>query len=160
MDSPDAAESIRSIAGLGMVAGAGTIRTVDDAEHAVDAGAEFLVAPHTDARVVSWAVDRGLPIVPGIMTPSEAVSAWDAGAAAVKVFPASVVGPAFLRALRGPLPDVLAIPTGGITAAEVRLYLSAGAVAVGVGDWLSNHEDLSVVEVRAAALLEACRASG
>ena len=130
MDSPDAAESIAQAATRGICVGAGTIRTEEQARAAVGSGAQFLVAPHTDLDVVGWAVGVGAPIVPGVLTPTEAVSAWNAGAAAVKVFPASVVGPGFLEALRGPLPDVAAIPTGGITAAEARSYIHAGALAM------------------------------
>ena len=157
MDSPDATESIAQAATRGICVGAGTIRTEEQARAAVGSGAQFLVAPHTDLDVVGWAVGVGAPIVPGVLTPTEAVSAWNAGAAAVKVFPASVVGPGFLEALRGPLPDVVAIPTGGITAAEARSYIHAGALAIGVGGWLTGHDDLNVVRTRAQALVEVCQ---
>ncbi len=155
MDSPDALETIASLVGGAALVGAGTVRSIDDATAAIDAGADFLVAPHTDLSVVKAAVDKGVPIIPGVMTPTEAITAWNAGAAAVKVFPASVVGPGLLGAIRGPLPDVAMIPTGGITLTDARSFFAAGAVAIGVGGWLTAQDDLGVVAGRASALVEA-----
>ena len=78
---------------------------------------------------------------PGAMTPTEIVMAWNAGAAAVKVFPASVLGRAFLREVRGPLPHIPLIPTGGVTADSARPLLDAGAIAIGIGSWLTGSTD-------------------
>ena len=89
--------------------------SVVDAEAAVAAGVEFLVSPHTDLDVVLWATERGIPALPGALTPSEAATARSAGAAAVKILPASVGGPDLLKALRGPVGDLPLVPTGGIT---------------------------------------------
>jgi 2-dehydro-3-deoxyphosphogluconate aldolase/(4S)-4-hydroxy-2-oxoglutarate aldolase len=131
--------------------------SVAEAEAAVAAGATFLVAPHTDQVVARWAVERGIPMVPGAFTPTEVVTAWNAGVAAVKVFPASVGGPDLVKALRGPLAGLPLIPTGGITADNAAAFLDAGAVAVGVGGWLTDHADLGVIADRAAQMNRACR---
>lgn len=119
-----------------MTVGAGTVLTIDAARRAVDAGAAFLVAPHVDPEVVAWTAGRGIPMFPGAATPTEVLAAWRAGAAGVKVFPASVVGPAFVRELRGPLPDIPLLPTGGVTVDNAAAYIEAGAAAVGIGSWL------------------------
>jgi 2-dehydro-3-deoxyphosphogluconate aldolase/(4S)-4-hydroxy-2-oxoglutarate aldolase len=116
--------------------GAGTILTIEAAARAVDAGAAFLVMPHVDADLVTWAADRGIPALPGCATPTEALVAWRAGATAIKLFPASVAGPAFVRELRGPFPDIPVVPTGGVTIENAPTFIAAGAVAVGLGGWL------------------------
>ena len=116
--------------------GAGTVLSIDAGRRALDAGATFLVMPHTDPEIVAWAAARGVPTLPGAATPSEVLAAWRAGAAAVKVFPASVVGPAFVRECRGPFPDIPLVPSGGVTAEAAADFIRAGAVAVGVGSWL------------------------
>ena len=139
----------------GLIVGAGTIRSLDAARRAVDAGATFLVAPHLDPDVVGWASERGIPALPGAMTPTEVVAAWSAGAAAIKVFPASTVGPAFLRELRGPLPDIPLQPTGGITVENAGDYIRAGAIAVGMGSWLFAGDGPRAVTERAAQAVEA-----
>ncbi len=157
MESPNADASIRSAVNAGAVVGAGTVMSIADAEAAVDAGAIFLVAPHTDLEVVEWAVDRSVPIVPGCFTPTEVATAWKAGASAIKIFPASVGGPGLLSSVRGPFGDLPLIPTGGVTAANAAAFLASGAVAVGVGGWLTNHDDPDVIGVRAAAIVEICR---
>jgi 2-dehydro-3-deoxyphosphogluconate aldolase/(4S)-4-hydroxy-2-oxoglutarate aldolase len=116
--------------------GAGTVLSIEAAGRAIDAGASFLVSPHTDPELVRWAADRGVPMLPGAATPTEALAAWRAGAAAVKVFPASALGPQFVRELRGPFPDIPLQPTGGITVENAGDYIRAGAIAVGMGSWL------------------------
>jgi 2-dehydro-3-deoxyphosphogluconate aldolase/(4S)-4-hydroxy-2-oxoglutarate aldolase len=114
--------------------GVGTVRSVGDAERAVAAGATYLIAPGFQPDVVAWAVRRWVPVVPGALTPSEVAAAWAAGATAVKVFPVSAVGgPAYVKAIRAPLPQVPLVPTGGIGIDDVGAYLAAGAVAVGIG---------------------------
>jgi 2-dehydro-3-deoxyphosphogluconate aldolase/(4S)-4-hydroxy-2-oxoglutarate aldolase len=96
------------------------------------------VAPLLDLGLLRGAVEGGLPFVPGAMTPTEAAAAWDAGATFVKLFPASAVGPSFVRELRGPLPEVQLIPTGGIDAANAGAFLAAGAAAVGIGSAITR----------------------
>lgn len=156
MDSPDAVSSIERCLGDGAVVGAGTVMSVVDAAAAVAAGAEFLVSPHTDLDVVRWATERGIPIIPGALTPTEVATAWSAGAAAVKIFPASVGGPGLLKALRGPFGDLPLVPTGGITGSNAAAFLAAGAFAVGVGGWLTDHGDLAIVSERAEAIADVC----
>ena len=114
--------------------GVGTVRSVADAALAAAAGAGYLVAPDLRPEVVGWAVERGLPVVPGALTPTEVAAAWAAGATAVKVFPVSAVGgPAYVKAVRAPLPEVPLVPTGGVGIDAIGAYLDAGAAAVGLG---------------------------
>jgi 2-dehydro-3-deoxyphosphogluconate aldolase/(4S)-4-hydroxy-2-oxoglutarate aldolase len=114
--------------------GVGTVRSLGDAERAAGAGATYLIAPDFRADVVAWAVERELPVVPGALTPTEVAAAWAAGATAVKVFPVSAVGgPAYVKAVRAPLPEVPLMPTGGVGIDDIGAYLAAGAAAVGVG---------------------------
>jgi 2-dehydro-3-deoxyphosphogluconate aldolase/(4S)-4-hydroxy-2-oxoglutarate aldolase len=114
--------------------GVGTVRSPADAVGAAAAGATYLVAPDYRPDVVAWATDRDLPVVPGALTPTEVAAAWAAGATAVKLFPVSAVGgPAYLKAVRAPLPRVPLVPTGGVGIDDIGAYLAAGAAAVGVG---------------------------
>lgn len=155
LDSPDALSVIprlRDAYGDAVAVGAGTVMRLEDAKAAVDAGAEYLISPHTDLGVVDWAARSGVPAFPGALSPTEVVAAWDAGAAAVKVFPAGPLGPAYLKGLGGPLPHIGLVPTGGIDAGNARAYLDAGAVAVGVGSWLLGDGDPEHVAARAREL--------
>lgn len=113
--------------------GAGTIRSVESLQAAAAVAADFAVSPVLDRDVIAAALRIGIPIVPGALSPTEIDAAWRAGATFVKVFPASSVGPSHLREIRGPLPDVELIPTGGLDGASAPAYLAAGAVAVGIG---------------------------
>jgi 2-dehydro-3-deoxyphosphogluconate aldolase/(4S)-4-hydroxy-2-oxoglutarate aldolase len=118
--------------------GAGTILRRNQLEAARRAGADFAVAPLLDVSLVDTAVSEGLPFIPGAFTPSEVYTAWAAGATFVKLFPASAVGPTFIRELRGPFPDAELIATGGVDGTNAHLYLAAGAAAVGVGSALTK----------------------
>lgn len=113
--------------------GAGTVRSAADAEAAVSAGAAFLVSPGTTPRVAAAMVATGVVSMTGALTPSETMTALEAGVEVVKLFPASSVGPAFLRALRAPFPEVAFMPTGGIDAAAIGPWMDAGAIALGAG---------------------------
>jgi 2-dehydro-3-deoxyphosphogluconate aldolase/(4S)-4-hydroxy-2-oxoglutarate aldolase len=113
--------------------GAGTILRRSQLEAARRAGADFAVAPLLDRDLVATAVAEGLPFIPGAFTPTEISIAWAAGATFVKLFPASGVGPPFVRELRGPMPEVQLVATGGVDATNALAYLQAGAAAVGVG---------------------------
>jgi 2-dehydro-3-deoxyphosphogluconate aldolase/(4S)-4-hydroxy-2-oxoglutarate aldolase len=126
----------RRFDGAELLVGAGTVLSIEAAGLAVDAGARFVVMPHTDPELIRWAADKGIPVFPGGLSPTEILAAWRAGATAVKLFPASVAGPAAIRELRGPLPDIPLIPTGGISADNAGGFIEAGAVALGVGGWL------------------------
>jgi 2-dehydro-3-deoxyphosphogluconate aldolase / (4S)-4-hydroxy-2-oxoglutarate aldolase len=113
--------------------GVGTVTTASEAEQALDSGARFLVTPVTDEDIVGVAVGRGVPVYPGGLTPTELWSGWRAGASAVKVFPASTVGPGYISQLRGPFPDIQVIPSGGVAIDDAAAWISAGALAVSLG---------------------------
>jgi 2-dehydro-3-deoxyphosphogluconate aldolase/(4S)-4-hydroxy-2-oxoglutarate aldolase len=135
LTTPGAADVISQARGRarpGTLIGAGTVRTAADVDLVASAGAAFIVTPGMGAAVPA-AVRHGLPAVAGALTPGEVMAALAAGAAAVKLFPASLGGPAYLRALRDPFPEVPFVPVGGVDAAAAAQYLAAGAVAVGVG---------------------------
>lgn len=164
LNSPGAIESIRLLAdgalGERLLVGAGTVLSIAEAEAAVAAGARFLVTPHLDPALVAWAAERGIPILPGAFTPTEILTAWRAGAAAVKLFPASVAGPVFIRDFRGPFPDIPLIPTGGVSVENAAEFLRAGAVAIGLGTWLTGVGDPAEVARRAAAVVAAIGPAG
>src|SRR3954470_833885 len=117
----------------GLVLGAGTVMTEQDARDAVDAGASFLLTPGLRPKVAAEAARLGVPVVLGAMTPTEVADAVDMGATAVKVFPAARLGPAYFRALHGPYPGVPLVATGGLHAGNAAEYLEAGALAVTAG---------------------------
>ena len=136
-------------AGAGLV-GAGTIRTAAALDAACDAGADFVVSPLLDRAIVEAALRRGVPVIPGAFTPTEIDAAWRAGATFVKLFPASSVGPGHVRELRGPMPEVELIPTGGIDGSSGPAFLAAGAVAVGIGSAIVNASPAERASILAA----------
>lgn len=152
LDADDTVSTIAALDGSGLLVGAGTVMSVLQAAKAAEAGAAFIVSPHTDDLVVNWAVENAIPVMAGAVTPTEIARAWDLGCSAVKLFPASVGGPPLLRTLRGPFSQVDFVPTGGVGADNVADYLNAGAVAVGVGSWLTGSPERAVIEERAALL--------
>lgn len=123
-----------------LLVGAGTVLTIADCDRAMDAGAQFLVAPNFNSVVLAYAVEKNVPFIPGVFTPSEMVQADQAGAAMVKLFPASTLGPRFIKDVKGPLGHIDILTTGGITKETVRSYLDAGAVSVGAGSALVRKE--------------------
>lgn len=135
--------------------GAGTVLTIEAAQRAIDAGATFVVSPHTDPALVEWAAERAIPCFPGAFTPTEILAAWRAGAATVKLFPASVAGPNFVREFRGPFPHIPLLPTGGVTADNAADFVRAGAIAVGLGSWLIGDGDSDGVAERASTVIAA-----
>lgn len=145
-------EAIAAIAGGSILVGAGTVTNLEHASAAVDAGASFLVSPHFDEELLVWSRSKGVPMIPGVFTPTEIHAAISTGAVAVKVFPASLGGPQLVKTLLGPYPEVALIPTGGVDATNAGAYLEAGAVAVGVGGWLTGSSDLEEVTRRAKVL--------
>jgi len=163
LTSTDAIASIARVADAfrdrGLLVGAGTVVDLEAAEAAVAAGAGFLVSPHTDPWIVAWAVARGIPVFPGALTPTEIRTAWDAGASAVKLFPASAVGPSFVRELRGPFREIPLLPTGGLTTATLGDFIAAGAVAVGLGGGLIGDGIPDGVTTRAAEAVAAVAAA-
>jgi 2-dehydro-3-deoxyphosphogluconate aldolase/(4S)-4-hydroxy-2-oxoglutarate aldolase len=139
-DAPTAAQDVAALrqrldarADGPYVVGAGTILTGDQLAAALEAGADFGVSPILDLALLRTAIEGGFPFLAGGMTATELNTAWSAGATFVKLFPASAVGPQFIRELRGPLPEIQVIPTGGVDADNAQSFLDAGAVAVGLG---------------------------
>ncbi|WP_369745546.1 bifunctional 4-hydroxy-2-oxoglutarate aldolase/2-dehydro-3-deoxy-phosphogluconate aldolase [Paenarthrobacter sp. AMU7] len=113
--------------------GVGTITTVDQAMQALDGGADYLVTPAMVTAVVSAAVERDIPVFPGGLTPTELLAGWNAGATAVKLFPASAVGIGYVGQLRGPFPEMRIVPSGGIGIDDAPAWIAAGALAVSLG---------------------------
>lgn len=140
----DAIALLRERFGDQMWVGAGTVRTAEQFGQAVDAGAQFTVAPNLDMATVESALENDILHVPGIFTPTEAQVAYAAGCKMVKLFPSDVVGPRYLKAVRAPLDDILFVPTGGITPENVGEYIRAGAAAVGLGSALVTGPDQSM----------------
>lgn len=141
--APDLIRELASDAGGALVVGAGTVLTADQAHEALDAGAGFIVSPGLSVEVVRVAIASGVAVIPGCMTVTEILAALEAGADAVKLFPAGVLGPGFVRAVRGPLPRVKLIPTGGVGPHNAAEWLRAGCLAVGVGGELTGASDVS-----------------
>jgi 2-dehydro-3-deoxyphosphogluconate aldolase / (4S)-4-hydroxy-2-oxoglutarate aldolase len=135
-----AAEALARAAGTeGMLVGAGTVLTVEQASAAAEAGAAFAVSPGTDGEVVAACAELGLPLFPGVATPSELGHALRLGRTTVKVFPASTVGgPGFLRAVSATFPQARFIPTGGIDGHSLRSYLTLPSVLACGGTWIAD----------------------
>lgn len=120
-----------------VLVGAGTVVTAAQVDEAVDAGARFLVSPGLSAAVVRRAQELGVPVVPGVATPSDVIAALDLGLDVVKLFPANVVGgPAAVKAFSAPFPGLRFVPTGGVSAANLLDYLALPAVLAGGGSWM------------------------
>lgn len=144
--------------------GAGTVVTAEQAHAAIDAGAEFLVTPAVRPEVATVATRHGVPVFLGALTPTEVLQAMDLGAAAVKIFPASALGPRYLKDLRGPFPDAKLVPSGGVSSANAREFLDHGAFAVCCGTEVvppatvaeGGHGDIADRAARFVASLTAC----
>ncbi|HEY0307533.1 MAG TPA: bifunctional 4-hydroxy-2-oxoglutarate aldolase/2-dehydro-3-deoxy-phosphogluconate aldolase [Acidobacteriaceae bacterium] len=143
--------------------GSGTITTADQCKASIDAGAEFVVSPSTHLEVIETTKKMGKVSMPGALTPTEVITAWNAGADIVKVFPCSAVGGAsYLKALKAPFPFLKLIPTGGVTLATTADFLKAGAEALGVGSDLVSVKAIKegkpeLVTAAAKAYLEAIK---
>ena len=139
----DTASAIKSIsnrfAGV-MKVGAGTVLTEEQLTICEDAGGEFMVTPNVNTSLIKRCVSDGLMAMPGAMTPSEAVEAFNAGASYVKIFPAGVLGPAYIKALRAPLSHIPFLAVGGIGPDNIADFINAGCVGAGVGGNLTNKE--------------------
>lgn len=153
IEGPGGIDALESVRDTGVTAGAGTVVSVDQAVAATAAGAQFLVSPHLDLELVDWAQEHGVPLIPGALTPTEVATAWRHRPPAIKIFPAHLGGPGYLKSLLGPYPDLALIPTGGVDGDNAGAFVSAGAVAVGVGGWLTGHADLAEVTRRARLLV-------
>jgi 2-dehydro-3-deoxyphosphogluconate aldolase/(4S)-4-hydroxy-2-oxoglutarate aldolase len=161
--TPGAAEAIAEVRSQepSALVGAGTVLTREELDDACRAGATFLVSPHTDEALISSAQERQVPFLPGALTPTEVVRAFRAGATCVKLFPGSAVGPGYLKALRGPLPHIPLMPTGGVDEKNLGEWLAAGAVAVGMGGNLATGtpEQIEAAARRIMARLGEARAA-
>jgi 2-dehydro-3-deoxyphosphogalactonate aldolase len=164
LNSPDAVASIRVLRDrlpAECIVGAGTVRTPAQVDDVQRAGGELIVMPHSDPAVIRAAKAARLAAMPGVATPTEAFAALDAGADALKMFPAELLGPAVVRAWRAVLPsDTALVPVGGITPDKLAAFVAAGASGAGLGSALyhpgaSGHD----VATRAAAFVDAWRAT-
>jgi 2-dehydro-3-deoxyphosphogluconate aldolase/(4S)-4-hydroxy-2-oxoglutarate aldolase len=154
----------RALADTEAVVGAGTVMDAAAAQSVIDAGADFVLAPHLDTDTIATCNRHGAVSVPGVMTPTEAVTALEAGADILKLFPATTVGPGHVGAIQGPLGDVPVMPTGGVGPDNVADFFDAGAVAVGAGSALVNYDaiergDMDGVRERAAEFKQAVEAA-
>ena len=123
-----------------IILGMGTLTSADQAKKAKDAGATFLVSPHTEANLAAAMTDTGLPVMMGALSPSEVMKAWSLGSDVVKIFPGSLGGPGYMKALNGPFPDIPMMPTGGVSEENLGDWFAAGAFAVGAGSKLCPKE--------------------
>jgi 2-dehydro-3-deoxyphosphogalactonate aldolase len=163
LNSPRPLESISILSrsfGVRMLIGAGTLTTPSQVEQVAAAGGRLIVTPHADTAIVRAAKNAGLFACPGFFNPTEAFALLDAGADALKLFPAEVLGPPMLKALRAVLPtSTIVIPVGGVDADQVAPWMAAGALGLGVGSSIYKvGDDAAVVEAKARALLAAVRA--
>ena len=143
---PDAIEVIRQVRkalGESIVLGAGSVLDAETARAAILAGAEYIVGPSVNLDVIRLCRRYSKVVMPGAFTPTEVVTAWEAGADIVKIFPSDLGGPSYLKALRGPLPQVRMMPTGGVDLSTAEAFLKAGACCLGIGS--------SLVEPKAVA---------
>lgn len=160
--TPDATSVVEQIAGRyadGLLLGMGTLREPKQAEDAEAAGAQFIVSPHLDPELADAMIGTGLVTMFGALTPSEVVQAHRIGSDVVKLFPGSLGGPPYLKALRGPLPDIEIMPTGGVSLENAGDWIAAGAFAVGAGSQLCPTEwarqgRFDEIRKRAAAFLD------
>jgi 2-dehydro-3-deoxyphosphogluconate aldolase/(4S)-4-hydroxy-2-oxoglutarate aldolase len=138
IDTPGALEAVTLSASIGRAIGVGTVRTGEQVKRCADAGARFVVSPGFDPEVLETGHELGLEVIAGFLTATELMTAERAGCDALKLFPASLGGPAYLRALRGPFPDTAIVPTGGLGPDDVLPYLEAGATCIGLGGRLTG----------------------
>jgi 2-dehydro-3-deoxyphosphogluconate aldolase/(4S)-4-hydroxy-2-oxoglutarate aldolase len=161
MTTPGALRAIEQATDeLDVLMGAGTVLDGPTARQAILAGAQFIVTPTVEPDVIEMARRYGVVVIPGAMTPTEILTAWEAGADMVKVFPASTLGPGYLKAVHGPLPQIPLAPTGGITADNAGEFIKAGAALVCAGSWLVDKKAVAegryeVITERARQLVEA-----
>ena len=166
MTTPGALECIatasRQLEGADMLLGVGSVLDAETCRMAILAGAEYVVSPTLSVPVIQMARRYGKPVIAGAYTPTEILTAWENGSDLVKVFPASVGGPGYLKAIKGPLPQIPLVPTGGVNLDTVAQFLDAGAAALAVGGNLVNGKlvaarDFDAITKNAQAFAEAVR---
>lgn len=136
MTVPGAVDLIREVArrATDALVGAGTVLDPETARACIDAGARFVVSPVLNVQTITACREAGIAVLPGALTPTEVVTAWNAGADLVKVFPANALGgPSYIKSLKAPLPQVQLVPTGGVNLQTAKDFIKAGAAALGVG---------------------------
>ena len=158
----DTIKEFKKIAPNDILLGAGTVLDAETARTVILNGAEFIVSPNLNIEVIRMAHRYGKLVIPGTFTPTEILAAWDAGADIVKVFPAGVVGPQYLRDIKGPLPQVRLTPTGGVNLDNTPEFIRAGAVCVSVATALVDKKALAekrfdVISDRARQFIEAVK---
>ncbi|MGA3245887.1 MAG: bifunctional 4-hydroxy-2-oxoglutarate aldolase/2-dehydro-3-deoxy-phosphogluconate aldolase [Bacteroidota bacterium] len=162
MTVPGAIEIIRQLSTVvppDVLLGAGTVVDEGTANQVIDAGAKFVVGPVLNLGIISLCGKRDVVVMPGCYTPTEILTAWNAGADIIKVFPATSLGPKYFKDLRGPFPDIRLMPTGGVTIDNVGEWIAAGACAVGVGSDLLDkkaidEERYEVLTERASRMVQ------
>ena len=142
----DVIEQATSKYGEEVIFGVGSVLDPETARAAILAGAKFVVCPTLKLSTIEMCHRYDIPVVPGAFTPTEVLTAWEAGADMVKVFPSSVGGPAYIKALKGPLPQVRLVPVGGVNLDTTADFIRAGAEVVGVGGSLINQKNLAAGE--------------
>jgi 2-dehydro-3-deoxyphosphogluconate aldolase/(4S)-4-hydroxy-2-oxoglutarate aldolase len=165
VSTPGAVDMIKQATarfGNEVLMGAGTVLDPETARAAILAGAEFIVTPALNLATIELCKRYGKPIIPGALTPTEILTAWQAGSDMVKVFPADLGGPGYIKAVLAPLPQVRLVPTGGVSAENAAAYLKAGATAVGVGGKLVDKAavargDWQAITAEAQRLMAAAR---
>ncbi|MBI5670506.1 MAG: bifunctional 4-hydroxy-2-oxoglutarate aldolase/2-dehydro-3-deoxy-phosphogluconate aldolase [Chloroflexi bacterium] len=150
--------------GSEVVIGAGTVLDPESARAAIQAGAQFIVCPTLNLNTIQLCKRYSVPVLPGAYTPTEVLTAWEAGADMVKLFPADIGGPAYLKAIKAPLPQVSLTPTGGVDVNNAGDFIRAGADALGVGSALVNNSllearDFAAITERARRFREAVAAA-
>lgn len=167
MTVPGAVELIRQLAPTlppGFLLGAGTVLDAETAVRVIEAGAQFIVSPVFRREVIAACHRHEVAAMPGCFTPTEILDAWDAGADVVKVFPATALGPGYIKDVRAPLPQLKLMPTGGVTLDNAGDWIRAGAVAVGVGTALLDSKaiaegDYAVLRRNAERIVASVRAA-
>lgn len=156
-DTVGVIKTLRERHGANVMLGAGTVLDPETARHAILAGAQFIISPSVNVETIKIAQRYQVLAMPGAMTPTEIGLALDAGADIIKVFPAEVFGPSYIKALKAPLPQAPLMPTGGVTVENLADWFASGATAVGIGSSLTGpaaNGDYSAVTTRARAFVE------
>lgn len=153
-------ETATALYGTKMLIGAGTVLTLAEAKEALSCGARFIVSPVFKREIVEYCASGNIPVFPGALTPTEVCDAYQSGAYMVKLFPASLQGPDYIKSIKGPFPDIKIMAVGGINKTNARDFLESGAEAVAIGagiirpEWIEkeNHEAITgaIVEFRKA----------
>ncbi len=162
---PNATDVIHALANRfsasDLLVSAGTVLNLAMARLAIESGAQYIISPHFNPATVAFCVQEAIAVMPGAMTPTEIVAAHDAGADVIKVFPGEIVGPAFIRAVRAPLPHIPLMPTGGVALDNLEQWFDAGVFAVGIGSYVSapaKSGDIAGIANRAGELTARIRA--